>query len=161
MKKLEFKGEKYNLLQLIGYHYDVGLKEFKDGEVIDTSTGEVIFINNLFDVYKENIKELLNNSRNFSSHKEQYKIKSIYEKQIKEIKLKQLNSRLEDNTITLKEIEEWLTLMPYKERLSFGIAKYSNFITINHAKPKPKDMSRNDYSRLFNLIYIMNYKNKI
>lgn len=161
MNKLTYKGNKYALIQLIKYYYDEGLRDFKDGEVQDESTGEVFDIRELFYIYKEKLYDLLQNSRNFSTTQEQLQIKRIYEKQIKDIRIIDLRSKLEDDTITLVEIEEWISLMSHKDRTNFGVAKYSNFIQINHAKPKPKGLSRSDYSRFFELIYIMNYENSL
>lgn len=159
-KGLKFKNEEYDIVSLLIYHYDTNLNHtFATGEVADYLSGEIFDITELFKVYKDYIYILLKNSSNFSSYQEQAKIKHIYENQIKNIKIMDLSSKLDNNTITLEEIEEWISLMPRNQRSQFCVAKYGDFITINGAKPKPKEMTRTDYSRFFELIYAMNYEN--
>ena len=161
MKTFEYEGRKYELTTLIKHHYDETLPNFKEGVVTDLNTGEEINIANLFYDYKEKVGKMLENSKNFSSSSEYSRIKNIYETQVKNIKTLEYQSKLDNDSITLEEIEDWLNLMTYKDRSSFGIVKYNNYITINHAKPKPKGLNRNDYSRFFELIYLMNYENNI
>ena len=161
MKTFEFKDNKYELTSLIKHHYDESLVDFKRGEVKDLSTGELFPIGEMFKIYKDNINNLLQNGRNFSSSSEMSKVKKIYENQIKGIKVAEFQSKLKNDEITLEEIEEWVELMNYKDRSDFGVAKYTSYITINHAKPKPEGLNRNDYSRFFELIYIMNYRNQV
>ena len=161
MKSFTFKENKYGLTNLIRYHYDSSLKDFNEGIVDDMSTGESFDISEIFARYKERISDLLKDSKEFSSPSEQARIKKIYENQIKGIKIVEFQSKLDDNTITLKDIEDWINLMSFKERNNFGIVKYNKFITINNAKPKPKDLAYVDYGRFFELIYIMNYENKL
>jgi len=146
---------------LLKHHYDKTLKDFKEGEVDDVDTGETFDIKDLFSLYKNSIKEMLDTANSFSSPNEKLRIKNIYEKEIKGLRIHELRSKLEQDTITLEEIEEWVSLMNRDDRKNFGIANYSQYVVINHAKPKPKNISRHDYSRFFELIYIMNYKNNI
>lgn len=129
----------------------------------DLNTGEFYPIDELFERYKEHIRDMLKTTANFSSYAQQKRITIIYNNQCKKLRAKELSAKLDNDTITLEDIEEWKTLMSKKERSKFLSIEYGddNSITINKSKPKPKDLCRNDYSRFFELLYIMEDNNKL
>ena len=155
----EYNGYKYDLLDLIIYHYDSNLPEYKTGKVYNINTKEEFDISDALILYNDKIKNILDKSGEFASPTQQSKIHKIFTDKLHDVTIAQLKNKLDNDTITLEDIQLWRKLMSYKERNNFAIAEYSNFVIINASKTKPKELNLADYGRFFHLLHLMNYQN--
>lgn len=168
MKKFKFNNQQYELTSLVKYHYDSNLKDFKTGEVVDIEDGICFDIKDIFNMYKDYISDLLEKANAFSSCSERSTIKKIYNNKIKDVRKIELANKIDESSlendeilITLEEMDEFVSLMGYKEKERFKKLNYDSFMTINHAKTKPEGLSDSDWGKFFRLIYMMNYDNII
>ena len=162
MKGVIYEGKRYNVITLIEYYFNEDLKGYKKGDVYEVD-GVILIgdISDLFNIYLNEVRNWIEDSKNFSSYSNRMKIRRIYENEIINLKIKEYEKKLELDIISLVEIEEWIGLMDRKEKNEFCVLKYKNFIVINGAKPKPPNLSYSDYGKFFDLIYIMNFNNEI
>lgn len=159
-KLLEFKGNKYDFLELIRYASDKKLSEYFYGDVVNTSTGEIFDVSELrmqFDNLNEKLLENL-------EHMTPYQRKKILEyasKGYDTIRETFLTEKFEANTITYEECKELLLIKNHKSKDILKV-KYDEFYLVNKVKNKPKDLSCDYYGKFHMLIaYFMSCRNRM
>lgn len=161
MQMYEYNNNRYNIIDLIIYHYDSNLPEYKTGTIKAIHSGNEFDIKDAFKIYQDEIKRMIDDCSSFSSAQQRQKIANIYNNKFKDLRIAEFQGKLDNDTITLDEIHQWIELLPYKEKSRFEICRYDEFFIINCEKQKPKGMSYTDYGRFMALLHFMDYHNRI
>lgn len=159
MKKFKFNNQDYDLYKLIILNNDINAFEYHTGKVLDIENNQEYNINDLTEQYRIKVIELLeNNILDEQTHKT---LSKIYNKKDKEIKFYELSSKIENNTISLIEFEQFIKLMSKKNSGEFNTPKYDNFVILNVDAQKPQEINKADYCSFLLLAYHIDYFNRV
>lgn len=145
ISKLFFKGNEYNLGQLIELRRLSPM--YKNGDVIDSETGELLDISNIDKWRDLYIDELVTKTEKLKvlDKKDSIKLIKMYEKKYSE------------NRINKREL---LELIKFKNSRYLEI-DYEDYYIKNADKPKPDSISFTDYGRFNTLLDMMSSSNKV
>lgn len=159
MKEFEFKGQMYDLHKLILLNKDSSVKEYSDGIVKNIKTNKTYDINELLSYYHEEIAKLLND--NILDEKAQNALTKLCKARLQEICNAEIFTKLEDNTVTLMDIEYFLNEFNRKDRSKFGMLHFNSFQIFNSEAEKPKELSKTDYGGFMMLATRIDHYNRL
>lgn len=161
--KFIFKDDKYTFSELFNFHKS-NKNLFKNGEVINTNTGETFDISEIYDV-KDKYYDELNNIKNTLEDKNSYAIVWALTQNEKNRKLDELNYKFENNNISFDEMELLMKLennVSYEERFYIVLNKrLGTFYKKYHTFSYPKKLTHADIGKLSLLLDFMTYDNEI
>lgn len=159
MATIEFKGERFKPVKLLNL-YAENVNYFSSGDVTVMTSGEIFDISELADKLAGELMEVGNKNATLIDTDFKNSLSKSASNLINKINTKKYELKLNNDSITLEEIEDWRSVMKYNDINKNNHIKYNKFITINHSKSKPDDISMSDYGRFFALLYIMRKDNK-
>jgi len=166
-KILKFKDIKYDYDNLVYLYCDSEKDEFKEGEVLNLETGEEFDINNLPDIYIE-MNQGVVDSLNHLTYNQRSKIKKTLNYSINEFRKKLLKKKLDEDTITKEELEDYIYLEDkrnireeLKEERGIKANLITKFVKLNQELPLPEELSLQTIGRYFKLLEVLVHKNKI
>ena len=159
MKDFKFKDELYDLHKLILLNKDKNVKEYQSGSVIDTRNNQTYEISDLVLHYRQEIIELLNN--NVLDEKAQNALTKICKSRNKDIYDTEIFTNLENNTISLAEIDNYLSNFYRKDKEKFGMPHYKSFQMLNSEATKPYNLSKAEYGGFMMLAAHIDYHNRL
>lgn len=166
-KILEFKLIKYGFEELV-YNYCSSEKdEFKEGYVTNLLTGEEFDINKLPEIYIEMNQGVVDASEHLTYYQRSL-INRVLNNSINKYKEKLLCKKLEEDTITKEELEEYIFLVDRRDiKSEFENNKgvradiINTFIKVNQELPIAREVSLANIGRYYRLLEVLIHKNKI
>ena len=159
-KVLEFKGDKYDFLEIIKYASDDKLSTYFDGDVTNINTGEVFDVSELRVKYDELNIQLLDNLEHMSPYQRK-KILEYATKGYDAIREGVLTEKFNNDAITADECRELLSIQNNIKRSQVLKMRYESFYTVNKSKDKPEQLSDDYYGKFFRLIKFMSCRNRM
>lgn len=166
-KILEFKSIRYDFDNLIYEYCSSEKDEFKAGEVINLETGEIFDIQDLPEIYIEMNQGVIDAS-NHLTYTQRSRVRKLLNNSVTEFREKLLESKLNDNTITKEELEEFIFIKDNRDikeefKSADGIRAnlINKFVKLNQEIPMPKEISLVTIGRYYRLIEVLIHKNKI
>ena len=168
-KILKFKDEKYSYIDLLDKKYLTDELEYDFGEVEDLQTGESFDINELGDRFVEANEFIIENIDHLD-YKDKYKLRKMLNPSIMRFKRKKYNGKLEDGTITKKELEELILIedskdikKEFEDRNERGISAniIDRFMKVNIEETIPKEVSLANIGRYYRLLEVLINENKV
>ena len=159
MKQFRFNNQDYDLYKLIILNNDINALEYHQGKVLDIEHNQEYDINDLTEQYRIKVIELLNNNiLDETTHKT---LSKIYNKKEKEIKFYELSTKIENNSISLIEFEQFIKLISKKHSGDFNTPKYDNFVIVNIDAKKPQEINHTDYCNFLYIAQNIDYFNRL
>ena len=159
-KVLEFKGDRYDFLEIIKYASDDKLSTYFEGDVTNINTGEVFDVSELRVKYDELNIQLLENLEHMSPYQRK-KILEYATKGYDAIREGLLIEKFNKDTITADECRELLSIQNNIKRSQVLKMRYESFYMVNKSKDKPDKLSDDYYGKFFRLIKFMSCRNRM
>ena len=161
-KIFKFKDENYSVYELIGFYIDERQKDYKEGEVYNLSTGECFDISEITNHSKELNEFIMDNSEHLSYY-DKSKIRKILSADECEKIKRELNIKLDNDTITLDELKELMFMEG--DNFGEGYVKISlinkNYIKLNQKSIFPDEIRDTTLGKYLKLLLLTTYKNNI
>jgi hypothetical protein len=158
-----FKDDVYTFKELFQFHTSKK-NLYQEGEVVNSETGEVFDISEVYDVREKYYGDLVDIKNTLEEQASSRVVWALTQNQ-KDRKIKELNAKFKDNSITFDEMDWLLKLennVRYDERFYIIINKrLGTFYKKYHSFSYPEDMSHADIGKLHLLLDFMTYKNEI
>ena len=161
-KIFEFKGENYSVYDLITFYTDKRLKDFKEGEVTNLTTGECF---NIKDIKKQ--LHLLNkdviDAAEHLSYYEKSKLRNMLSDDENDKRLYELNIKLDNEELNFEEIKE-LLFLEGDDFNEYGVDVSligSNYIKLNQKSLFPKEIKDTTLGKFLKLLMLTTYENNI
>lgn len=161
-KIFEFKGNKYDLFELVRYNVDYRALDYQSGEVTNTSTGECFDITEIRKNTKELNQMLMDNSEHLSYYERRKLRLMLSGEENAKIKV-ELEAKLDADTITLDEL---LVLMDIEgDDYGYGCVKISlfnkDFIKLNQKSLFPEELKDATLGKYLRLLMLTTYDNTL
>lgn len=163
VKKFIFKDDEYTFSELFNFHRS-NKNLFKSGEVINTTTGEMFDISEIYDI-KNKYYDELNNIKDTLEDRNSSTLVWALTQNEKNRKLSELNHKFENGNISFDEMELLMKLennVSYEERFYVVLNKrLGTFYKKYHTFSYPKELTHADIGKLSLLLDFMTYDNEI
>ena len=147
-KTIEYNGNKYFIKRLVELTKTDDLKHmFKDGECTDLTTGEVFNISEIENIWKEKYSKLNDDSMNLLDYNKNRKFNKELNKDLNDIKLKELEGKYVNGEIDKDELMELIYLKYDNHKMYLN---YDNYIKINKKIPNLNDSDLGKFYKILN-----------
>lgn len=136
-KTIKYNDKLYFIYDLMSYKKNIDLSHlFSSGEILDTQTGEMYDINDIDKLYNEKYSELLSHADVLGYDKKNKLKQDSLDKDMKKLKITELESKCKCGTIDLDNLKELISLKYGNTEYNIS---YESFIKLNNKIPNLSD----------------------
>lgn len=161
-KIFNFNNELYTGQELLLFYSDKRFKDFKSGEVTNIYSGVMFDIANIQKELHSLNKEIINNTEHLSYYQKSKIRKILSASEIAKLKI-ELESKLEDDTISIEELTELMDIEGDSYSVNgVDISLITNdFIKLNQKNLFPDEIKDTTLGKFLKLLMLTTYKNTI